>query len=88
VAPSIRRSAIPDFVLGILNSELGFRIEGVVRQQQPGALYEVELEDARRIIAHASPGAERNFVRLLVGDRVAVELTARDVTRGRIVKRL
>jgi translation initiation factor IF-1 len=64
------------------------RVEGVVRQQDPGGLYQVEIDGARRITAHVAAGAERNFVRLLVGDRVAVELTARDRTRGRIVKRL
>jgi translation initiation factor IF-1 len=63
------------------------KVEGVVREQAPGGLYEIEV-DARRITAHVATGAERNFVRLLVGDRVAVELTARDRTRGRIVKRL
>jgi translation initiation factor IF-1 len=64
------------------------RVEGVVRDQQPSGLYEVEIDGARRVTAHASAGAERNFVRLLVGDRVTVELTARDVTRGRIVKKM
>jgi translation initiation factor IF-1 len=67
---------------------MGIRIEGVVREQQPSGLYEIEIEGARRITAHAGTGVERNFVRLVVGDRVAVELTVRDVTRGRIVKRL
>jgi translation initiation factor IF-1 len=63
-------------------------VEGIVREQNPSGLYQVEIEGPRRITAHAGTGAERNFVRLLVGDRVAVELTARDVTRGRIVRRL
>jgi translation initiation factor IF-1 len=51
-------------------------------------LYEIEVDGARRVTAHAGTGAERNFIRILVGDRVVVELTARNVTRGRIVKRL
>jgi translation initiation factor IF-1 len=63
-------------------------VEGVVTAQQPSGLYQVEIEGPRRITAHAAAGTERNFVRLLVGDRVAVELTPRDWTRGRIVKKL
>jgi translation initiation factor IF-1 len=48
-------------------------------------LYEVEVEGAR-ITAHAG-GTGRNFIRLLVGDRVLVELMPRDLTRGRIVRK-
>ena len=62
------------------------QIEGVVRAQLPSGLYEVEV-DAHRITAHIAGGLERNFIRVLVGDRVVVELTARDLGRGRIVKK-
>jgi translation initiation factor IF-1 len=61
-------------------------VEGVVRAQLPSGLYEVEVE-AHRITAHVGGGLERNFVRVLVGDRVVVELTARDLGRGRIVRK-
>jgi translation initiation factor IF-1 len=50
-------------------------------------LYDVNV-DGRRVTAHAGSGLGRNFVRLLVGDRVVVELTARDHTRGRIVRKI
>jgi translation initiation factor IF-1 len=60
-------------------------IEGVVRAQLPSGLYEVEIDGRHRITAHIGGGLERNFVRVLVGDRVVVELTRRDLTRGRIV---
>jgi translation initiation factor IF-1 len=63
-------------------------VTGVVLAQLPSGLYQVELEGARRVTVHASGSPERNFVRLLVGDRVAVELTPRDLTRGRIVRKL
>jgi translation initiation factor IF-1 len=62
-------------------------LEGVVRAQLPSGLYEVEVDGAR-ITAHAGQGASKNFVRLVAGDRVVVALTARDVTRGRIVSRV
>ena len=61
-------------------------VEGVVRAQLPSGLYEVEV-DAHRITAHIGGGVERNFVRLLIGDRVVVELAPRDVKRGRIVRK-
>ena len=66
----------------------GRQVTGVVMAQLPSGLYQVELEGARRITAHAGGLLERNFVRLIVGDRVVVELTPRDLTRGRIVKKL
>ena len=62
--------------------------EGVIEAQLPSGLYRVELDGSRRITAHVGGGLERNFIRLLVGDRVMVELTARDLTRGRIVQKL
>jgi translation initiation factor IF-1 len=62
------------------------RVEGVVTAQLPSGLYQVQV-DTFRVTAHAAGGAGRNFVRLLVGDRVIVELTARDGTRGRIVRK-
>ena len=67
--------------------------EGVVREQLPSGLYRIEIEGAHRITAHVAGGVgggglEKNFVRLLVGDRVEVELTARDPARGRVVRKL
>jgi translation initiation factor IF-1 len=62
------------------------QVAGVVRVRLPSGLYEVDVE-GHRITAHIGGGLERNFVRVLVGDRVVVELTPRDPTRGRIVKK-
>ena len=61
-------------------------VEGTVRAQLPSGLYELDVE-GRRITAHIGGGQDRNFVRVLVGDRVVVELTPRDLSRGRIVKK-
>jgi translation initiation factor IF-1 len=66
----------------------GHEVTGVVMAQLPSGLYQVELEGARRITAHAAGTPARNFVRLIVGDRVVVELMPRDLGRGRIVKKL
>ena len=61
-------------------------VEGIVRAQLPSGLYDVDV-DGQRITAHIGGGLERNFIRVLVGDRVVVELTPRDLTRGRIVRK-
>jgi translation initiation factor IF-1 len=63
-------------------------VEGVVMAQLPSGLYRIEIGGRERVTAHIAGGAERNFVRLIVGDRVVVELAARDITRGRIVRRV
>jgi translation initiation factor IF-1 len=62
------------------------RVEGRVMAQLPSGLYQVDV-DGSRITAHLGSGRDRNFVRVLVGDRVVVELTPRDLTRGRIVRK-
>ena len=63
------------------------RVEGVVIAQLPSGLYHVQVEGEHLVTAHPTGSIERNFVRLLVGDRVIVELTERDGTRGRIVRK-
>jgi len=64
-----------------------FVAEGIVEAQLPSGLYRVEIDGSRRITVHIGGGIERNFIRLLVGDRVVVELMPRDLTRGRIVRK-
>jgi translation initiation factor IF-1 len=64
-------------------------VEGVVVAQLPSGLYQVTIGDApARVTAHVGDGRQRNFVRLLVGDRVEVALTARDRTRARVIRKL
>ena len=62
------------------------RVEGRVAAQLPSGLYQVDVEGTR-ITAHLGSGLDRNFVRVLIGDQVEVELTPRDLTRGRIVRK-
>jgi translation initiation factor IF-1 len=57
-------------------------------EQRPSALYRVVLDSGHEVLAHIGAGHRGNFVRILVGDRVLVELSPRDRTRGRIVERL
>ena len=60
-------------------------VEGTVLEALPHGLYRVGIEPQRHVVAHAPGGAGRNFIRVLIGDRVRLELTPRDLTRGRIV---
>lgn len=62
-------------------------VTGTVRAQLPSALYRVELEDGRMVTAHPGAGARKNFIRLLVGDRVVVAVMPGDPTRARVVRK-
>jgi translation initiation factor IF-1 len=62
-------------------------VSGTVAVILPRALYRVTLASGGELVAHAPSSLSRNFVRLVVGDTVTVEVSARDVTRGRIVRR-
>ena len=64
------------------------RIEGIVREALPYGQYRVEINGPRQITAHVPSGPGRNFIRVLIGDRVLLELSPRDVTRGRIVEKV
>jgi translation initiation factor IF-1 len=63
-------------------------VEGTVVEALPHGLYRVTIARQRQVTAHAPGGPGRNFVRVLVGDRVRLELSPRDLTRGRIVEKL
>ena len=63
----------------------GGSVEGTVLEQLPHGLYRVGIEHQRQVTAHVPSGPGRNFIRVLVGDRVRVQLTPRDLTRGRIL---
>ena len=62
-------------------------IEGVVLGERPRLVFEVLLPAQRKVLAHLAGTAERNFVRLVPGDKVEVELSPTDPTRGRIVRK-
>ena len=57
-------------------------------EELPSLVYRLELENRQQVLAHTAGAGRKNFVRLLPGDRVEVELAANDLTRGRIVKKL
>jgi translation initiation factor IF-1 len=59
-----------------------------VTETLPSAIYRVRLDRGTQVLAHIADRIDRNFVRVLVGDRVRVELSPVDVTRGRITGKL
>jgi translation initiation factor IF-1 len=65
----------------------GAAVAGTVLAILPRALYRVAIGDGHEVVAHAPSGPGRNFVRLVVGDRVTVALSRRDRTRGRITRK-
>jgi len=63
-------------------------VTATVLEERPAAIYEVALDSQRKILAHLVGTVKRNFVRLVPGDRVEVELMPHDPTRGRIQRKL
>ena len=63
-------------------------IEGTVVEKLPNAMFRVKLENDHEILAHISGKIRKNFIRILPGDKVRVEMTPYDLTRGRITFRL
>ena len=63
-------------------------IEGTIIESMPNAMFRVELENGHEILAHISGKIRKNFIRILPGDKVKVEMTPYDLTRGRITYRL
>jgi translation initiation factor IF-1 len=63
------------------------RVEGVVKELLPNTMFRVELDNGHRILAHISGKMRMHFIRILRGDRVTVEMTPYDLSKGRIVYR-
>ncbi|MDO5307373.1 MAG: translation initiation factor IF-1 [bacterium] len=63
-------------------------IEGTILESMPNAMFRVKLENDHEILAHISGKIRKNFIRILPGDKVRVEMTPYDLTKGRITFRL
>ena len=62
-------------------------VEGTVLEKLPNAMFQVELENGHKILAHISGKLRMNFIRILPGDKVTIELSPYDLTKGRIIWR-
>jgi len=67
--------------------EEAIQVEAKVIETLPNAMFRVELDNKHRVLAHISGKMRKNFIRILPGDRVLVELSPYDLSRGRIVYR-
>ena len=63
-------------------------LEGTILEAMPNAMFRVKLENDHEILAHISGKIRKNFIRILPGDKVNVEMTPYDLSRGRITFRL
>jgi len=70
-----------------LSKEGVIEVEGKVVEALPNAMFVVELENGHKVLAHISGKLRMNFIRILPGDKVNLELSPYDLTRGRIVWR-
>ena len=71
-----------------MGADKAVTVEAKVVEERPSAIYKVVLETRQEVLAHLVGAVKRNFVRLVPGDRVEVELTPHDPTRGRIMRKL
>lgn len=67
--------------------EKGIEVEGTVSETLPNAMFRVELDNGMNVLAHISGKMRMHYIRILPGDRVSVELSPYDLTRGRITYR-
>ena len=67
--------------------EESIEVEGTVLEPLPNAMFRVELDNGHKILAHVSGKMRMHFIRILVGDKVKVQLSPYDLTRGRITYR-
>ena len=62
-------------------------VEGTVVEKLPNAMFQVELENRHKVLAHISGKLRMNYIKILTGDKVTIELSPYDLTKGRIVWR-
>jgi len=75
------------FYEGKMSKEENIEMQGVVIDTLPNTMFRVELENKHIITAHISGKMRKNYIRILTGDKVTVELTPYDLTKGRIIFR-
>jgi len=71
----------------VADKEKAIEVEGVVTETLPSAMFRVELPNGHKVLAHVSGKMRMHFIKILPGDRVVVELSPYDLSRGRIVYR-
>ena len=70
-----------------MSKEDVIELEGIVVEKLPNAMFKVELENGHQVLAHISGKLRKNFIRILPGDKVTMEMSPYDLTKGRITWR-
>ena len=70
-----------------MSKEESVEVEGTILEPLPNAMFRVELENGHKVLAHISGKMRMHFIRILSGDKVKVQLSPYDLTRGRITYR-
>jgi translation initiation factor IF-1 len=70
-----------------MSKEKAIEVEGTIVETLPNAMFRVDLDNGLKVLAHISGKMRMNFIRIMPGDKVKVELSPYDLTRGRIVYR-
>ena len=83
----LKKKSEPTKEVIILSKEDVIEVEGVVKEALPNAQFKVELQNGHIILAHISGKLRMNFIRILPGDKVTVEMSPYDLTKGRITWR-
>jgi translation initiation factor IF-1 len=73
--------------MSFMAKEEHIEMEGTVLETLPNTMFRVELENGHKVIAHISGKMRKHYIRILTGDKVTVELTPYDLTKGRITYR-
>lgn len=71
----------------MMDKEDVLRFDGVVMEQLPNAMFRVELESKKQVLAHISGKMRMNYIKIIPGDKVTLEMSPYDLTKGRIVYR-
>ncbi len=67
--------------------EDAIRVDGVVRESLPNAMFRVEIKGGHKVLAHVSGKMRMHFIKILPGDKVTLDMSPYDLTKGRIVYR-
>lgn len=70
-----------------MSKEQAIRVDGAILETLPNATFRVELESGHKVLAHVSGKMRMHFIKILPGDKVTIELSPYDLSRGRIVYR-
>lgn len=71
----------------ILSKEDVIEVEGTILEALPNAMFQVELQNGHKILAHVSGKLRMNYIRIVPGDKVTIEMSPYDLTKGRITWR-